>query len=75
MPKQTIKMLNQYPSVAEHHNMTEACLSEEVDAVSDGVHGDGVSSNKEASKVDTRQVVELGVKASQLPDVVTDHVQ
>lgn len=55
--------------------MTEACLSEEVDAVSDGVHGDGVSSNKEASKVDSRQVVELGVKASQLPDVIADHVQ
>lgn len=52
-----------------------SCLSEEVDAVGDGVHGEGVSSDEEASKVDPRQVVKLGVEASQLPNVVADHVE
>lgn len=52
-----------------------SCLSEEVDAVGDGVHGEGVSSDEEASEVDPRQVVKLGVEASQLPNVVADHVE
>lgn len=55
--------------------MRASCLGEEVDAVGDGVHGDRVSSDEEASEVDSRQVVKLGVEASQLPDVVADHVE
>ena len=51
------------------------CLGEEVDAVGDGVHGDGVSSDEEAPKVNARQAVQLGVEAGQLPDVVADHVE
>lgn len=39
------------------------------------MHGNRVSSNKEASKVDSGQVVELGVKTGQLPDVVADHME
>lgn len=54
---------------------TPARLSEEVDAVSDGVHGDRVPSDEEASKVDSGQVVEFGVEAGELPDVVADHVE
>lgn len=50
-------------------------LGEEVDAVGDGVHGDRVSSDEEASEVNPGQVVELGVEAGQLPDVVADHVK
>lgn len=52
-----------------------SCLSEEVDAIGDGVHGDRVSPDEEASKVDPRQVVKPGVEARQLPDVVADHVK
>lgn len=55
--------------------MRASCLSEEVDAVGDGVHGDRVSSDEEASEVDPRQVVELGIEASQLPDVIADHME
>lgn len=55
--------------------MNEPCLSEEVDAVCNCVHGDRVPSNEEASKVNSRQVVKLGIKASQLPDVIADHVE
>lgn len=51
------------------------CLGEEVDAVGDCVHGDRVSSDEEAPKVNSRQVVQLGVEAGQLPDVVADHVE
>lgn len=51
------------------------CLGEEVDAVGDCVHGDRVSSDEEASKVNPGQVVELGVEAGQLPDVVADHME
>lgn len=51
------------------------CLGEEVDAVGDGVHGDRVSSDEEASEVNPGQVVELGVEAGQLPDVVADHME
>lgn len=50
-------------------------LGEEVDAVGDGVHGDWVSSDEEAAKVNPGQVVQLGVEAGQLPDVVADHVE
>lgn len=50
-------------------------LSEKVNAVGDGVHGDRVSSNEEASEVDSRQVVKLGIEASQLPNVVADHME
>lgn len=52
-----------------------ARLGEEVDAVRDGVHGDRVSSDEEAPKVHPGQVVEFGVEAGQLPDVVADHVE
>lgn len=55
--------------------MSWPCLGEEVDAVGDGVHGDRVSSDEEASKVNPGQVVELGVEAGQLPDVVADHME
>lgn len=55
--------------------MNKSYLSEEVDAVSNRVHGDRVSSNEEASKVYSRQVVKLGIKASQLPYVVAYHVE
>lgn len=51
------------------------CLGEEVDAVGDCVHGDRVSSDEEASKVHSGQVVEFGVQTGQLPDVVADHVE
>ena len=51
------------------------CLGEEVDAVGDGVHGDRVAPDEEASKVDPGQFVQLGVQAGQLPYVVADHVQ
>lgn len=50
-------------------------LGEEVDAVGDSVHGDRVSSDEEAPKVNSGQVVELGVEAGQLPDVVADHME
>lgn len=50
-------------------------LREEVDAVGDSVHGDRVSSDEEAPKVNSGQVVELGVEAGQLPDVVADHME
>lgn len=50
-------------------------LGEEVDAVGDGVHGDWVSSDEEAPEVNSGQVVEFGVEAGQLPDVVADHVK
>lgn len=50
-------------------------LGEEVDAVGDGVHGDRMSSDEEAPEVNSGQVVELGVEAGQLPDVVADHVE
>lgn len=50
-------------------------LGEEVDAVGDGVHGDGVSSDEEATEVHPGQAVEFGVQAGQLPDVVADHMQ
>lgn len=50
-------------------------LSEEVDAVGDGVHGDRVSSNEEASKVHPGQVVEFGIETGQLPNVVTNHME
>lgn len=50
-------------------------LGEEVDAVGDGVHGDRVPSDEEAPEVNSGQVVELGVEAGQLPDVVADHVE
>lgn len=39
------------------------------------MHGDRVSSDEEASKVDSGQVVEFGVEAGELPDVVADHVE
>lgn len=54
---------------------TLACLGEEVNAVGDCVHGDGVSSDEEASKVHSGQVVQLGVQTGQLPDIVADHVK
>lgn len=50
-------------------------LSEEVDAVGDGVHGDRVAADKKATKVHAGQVVQPRVQAGQLPDVVADHVQ
>lgn len=50
-------------------------LGEEVDAVGDGVHGDGVPSDEEAPEVNSGQVMQLGVEAGQLPDVVADHVE
>lgn len=50
-------------------------LGEEVDAVGDGVHGDRVPSDEEAPEVNSGQVVELGVEAGQLPDVIADHVE
>ena len=50
-------------------------LGEEIDAVGDCVHGNRVSSDEEASKVHSGQVVELGVQTGQLPDVVADHVE
>lgn len=51
------------------------CLCEEVDAVGDCVHGDGVSSDEEASKVNSGQVVELRIQTGQLSDVVADHME
>jgi len=51
------------------------CLGEEVDAVGDCVHGDGVSSDEEASEVHSRQVVHLCIQAGQLPDVVAYHME
>lgn len=50
-------------------------LGEEVDAVGDGVHGERVSPDEEAPEVDPGQLVQPGVQAGQLPDVVADHVQ
>ncbi len=50
-------------------------LGEEVDAVGDRVHGDRVSSDEEASKVNSGQVVELCIQTGQLPDVVADHME
>lgn len=50
-------------------------LGEEVDAVGDRVHGDRVSSDEEASKVNSGQFVELCVQTGQLPDVVADHME
>lgn len=52
-----------------------ACLGEEVDAVGDCVHGDGVSSNEESSKVHSGEVVEFSIQTGQLPDVVADHME
>ena len=51
------------------------CLGEEVDAVGDGVHGDGVAPDEEAPEVDPGEAVQPGVQAGQLADVVADHVQ
>lgn len=51
------------------------CLGEEVDAVGDCVHGDRVSSDEEASKVNSGQVVELRIQTGQLSDVVADHME
>lgn len=39
------------------------------------MHGDRVSSNEEASKVHSGQVVELGIQTGQLPDVIADHME
>lgn len=50
-------------------------LGEEVDAVGDGVHGERVSPDEEAPEVDPGQLVQPGVEAGQLPDVVADHVE
>lgn len=50
-------------------------LGEEVDAVGDGAHGDGVAPDEEPPKVDFVQVVQFGVEAGQLPNVIADHVQ
>lgn len=52
-----------------------ACLGEEVDTVSDGVHSDRVSSDEETPKVDPGQVVEPGIEACQLPNVIADHME
>ena len=50
-------------------------LGEEVDAVGDGAHGDGVAADEEAAEVHPVQAVQLGVEAGELPDVIADHVQ
>lgn len=39
------------------------------------MHGDGVSSNKESSEINSVQVMQFGVKAGQLSDVIAYHVQ
>ena len=45
------------------------------DAVGEGVHGGWVSTDEESSKVHSGQVVQSGVQAGQLPNIITDHVQ
>lgn len=39
------------------------------------MHGHRVSSDKESSEINSGQVVQSGVEAGQLTDIVTDHVQ
>lgn len=51
------------------------CLGEEVYAVGDCMHGDGVPSNEEASEVHSGEVVELGIQAGQLPNIIADHMK
>lgn len=72
-------------SPVEHHDTgsTLLChglvelpyLREEVDAIGDCVHSDRVSSDKEASKIHSGQVVEFGIQTGQLPNVITNHVK
>lgn len=50
-------------------------LGEEVDAVGYCAHGDGVAPDEEASKIDFIQVVQFGIEAGQLANVIADHVQ
>lgn len=50
-------------------------LSEEVDAIGYGVHGNGVTSNEESSKIDSGKVMQFSVEAGQLSNVITYHVQ
>lgn len=50
-------------------------LGEEVDAVGDCAHGDGVAPDKKPSKIDFIQVVQFGMQAGQLANVIADHVE
>lgn len=50
-------------------------LGEEVDAVGDCAHGDGVAPDKKPPKIDFIQVVQFGIEAGQLANVIADHVE
>jgi hypothetical protein len=67
--------IKQAPSCALGEDVGHSHLGEEVDAVSDGAHGHRVAPDEEASEVHPVQAVELGIEASELPDVIADHVQ